>query len=85
MYPIEHSAHALPLLWAVPLIIIEGVLMGHVGKLCILKVLEALPKRVTDWAALSRGRDVCLSLSIDPPIMSYTLITVGKGVGCEVA
>jgi hypothetical protein len=85
MNPIEHSAHALPLLWAVPLIIVEGVLMSHIGKLGVLKVLEALPKRMTDWTTFGGGRYVCLSLSIDPPIMSCALVTVWKGIGGEVA
>jgi hypothetical protein len=85
MNPIEHSAHALPLLWAVPLIIVEGVLMSHIGELGVLKVLETLPERVTDWTPLSDWSHISLSLSIDPPIMSCALITVWKGIGCEVA
>jgi hypothetical protein len=59
--------------------------MSHIGELGVLKVLETLPERVTDWTTLSGWSDVSLSLSIDPPIMSCALITVWKGIGGEVA
>ena len=80
MYPIEHSAHPLLLLRAVPLIACDGVLMSHIGKLGLLEALKALPERVTDWATLSGGRCLPISLSIDPPIVSCALITVGEGI-----
>ena len=38
--PIEHSAHPVPLLWTIPLIAIQGVLMSEEGEAGLLQSLE---------------------------------------------